>query len=53
MNLKRLINDVFERIDYLNENLENPFLNSDNQSNPFVNFFNRTYVWIDEIEQNK
>ena len=47
MGLERLLNDVFERIDYLNENVQNPFLNKDNQTNPFAKFFNRTYIWID------
>ena len=51
MGIKKLLNDVFERIDSLDENLENPFLNQYNQTNPFANFYSRTYVWIDSNKE--
>lgn len=57
MSIKKLLNDVFERIDYLDENIENPFLNKDNQGNqgnqgnPFAKFFNGTYVWIENTQK--
>ena len=53
MSIKKLLQYVFERIDYLDENIENPFLNQGNQSNPFTMFYNGTIVWIDSTETEK
>ena len=50
MSIRRLLEDVFERVNYLDENVENPFLNKDNLKNPFAQFYQGTYVWIDSNE---
>jgi len=60
MSIKRLINDVFERVEFLDKNVENPFLQSGSGTkntgfagNPFAQFFGGTYVWIDPPENEK
>ena len=50
MSIKILLNDIFEKISYLDKNVENPFIQEDNLNNPFSALFNRTYVWIDNNE---
>lgn len=52
MDITKIFKDIFNKIDYLNENVENPFLNKDNQSNPFSRFYSGTYIWI-ESNNNK
>lgn len=52
MKIKKLIEDVFKKIGYLDENLENPFLNQDNTSNPFARFYNGTYIWVEHTEKD-
>ncbi len=57
MSIKRLLKDVFERVEFLDNNVENPFLSNKNSkyknSNPFAQFFGGTYVWIEPPENNK
>lgn len=57
MSIKRLLNDVFERVDFLDQTVENPFLRSnefdETFKNPFAQFFGGTYVWIEPPEQDK
>ena len=50
MSIKRLLKDVFERIDFLDEKLENPFLNFENQTNPFAKFYSGRYIWVDPLD---
>ncbi len=52
MGIKVLLKDVFERVNYIDKNVENPFVNKNNQGNPFAQYFSGTYVWIDTPENN-
>ena len=51
MGISKFLQDIFEHINFLDKNLENPFLNSNNQSNPFSKFYNGTYVWIEPNDE--
>lgn len=51
MSIKRLYRDVFERIEFFDKNVENPFLKKSSHSNPFAEFFGGTYVWIEQPEK--
>lgn len=51
MSIKRLYKDVFERVNFLDKNVENPFLKKEKGKNPFSNFFGGTYVWVDPPEK--
>lgn len=52
MSIKRLLKDVYEKVDYLNRNVDNPFLKENESANPFAKFFNRTYVWIEKPDED-
>lgn len=53
MHIKGLFTDIFERVDFLDKEVENPFLVEDNYANPFAKFFSATYVWVDPIGKEK
>lgn len=55
MSIKRLISSIFNKVEFLDKHVENPFLRqkfnqqifTQKSENPFAKFFNGTYVWID------
>ncbi len=52
MPIKKLYKDIFERVNFLDKELGNPFLMRSNKTNPFSKFFGGTYVWIDMPEND-
>ena len=53
MSIKRLYKDVFEKVEFLDKNFDNPFLKEKQDSNPFAKFYGGTYVWIEEEKTDK
>ena len=50
MSIEKLYQDIFEHIDYIDQNIHNPFLEKDKGTNPFAKFYSGTYVWIEPSE---
>ena len=48
MSIKRLYKDIFEKVEFLDKNVTNPFLGHKTDENPFAQFFGGTYVWVEE-----
>ena len=53
MRIEKLFNDIFERVDYLDTNIKNPFLEKNCNSNPFARFYTGTYVWIEKNDNDE
>lgn len=53
MSIKRLLKDVYEKVEFLDKNVDNPFLKEENSANPFAKFFNKTYVWVEKNETDE
>ena len=50
MGIKKLLQDLFKKIDFIDGQIGNPFLNIENQANPFAKFYSGTYIWIEPPE---
>lgn len=49
MSIKKLYKDIFERVNFLDKEVTNPFLKTDGEcNNPFTKFYEGTYVWIEK-----
>ena len=51
--LKLFFEKLNKKINYLDENVKNPFIDKKEKSlNPFEKAFQRTYVWVDKEDKD-
>lgn len=52
MRISEYFKEINSKVDNINKKARNPFVDYDYSTNPFRGAFKKTYIWIEEEEEN-